>query len=373
MFDIKNSHENQNDNPEFTTRLVGNILYRLASPADNEQLTELAALTSMSGKIGFRTERAPDFFALHIAKGEGISIVAELNGKIIACASSVEMPVYIRGKITKANYLCDFKVHPDYRKKGITATMIQCMLTELKSKNADILFSLIVGGNKAIGGFLKGSQYWSAATPAGSFRVFQLIPRRIKFKHADYIFEEKAADRKIFELLQAGMKKYKLAPVITESSLKHNRILIAWQQNEIVAVVSLADTSALKQDILTALPFRLRILTDIFRKPTGMIPLINLPRIGEEIKILYISSFYQKAGHEKALKALISQSLNIAFENQYHLLTIGLHENNPTTKLLKGFTAYRLTSNLYLGSLTNNEEMQTVISDGIPFVDFSLI
>jgi predicted N-acetyltransferase YhbS len=350
-----------------------NICIRLSKQSDNEGLIRLTAVSAMQGKISFRTDRRPDFFRLPASRGNSTTIIAESEDKIIGSATFSCMSVYIGHQENKAFYLCDFKVDPAHRKKGITLKLIQALLEKLRELQADVVFGTSIAGNKAIEKFFTGSDQWPAASHAGKFLVYQLVPRKFSIQSRKYQIKENTADNQHIALLNEYLLQYEIAPELSVKMLEDSVILDAFHQNERVASLCLCDAGYMKQETLTGLPPALRILSRCLFFIGKIFSAFRMPVLNNEMKILHIRAFAFKPGHEEALQLLIRSALTKARKDDYHFLTIGIHEKNPLKKLFSGYLHFTLHSNLYVGSLKNNQSAIEPILKGIPFFDYSRV
>jgi predicted N-acetyltransferase YhbS len=275
-----------------------NICIRASQPSDNEGLTKLTSLAAMQGEIAFRTDRYPNFFRLAAARGQSMTFVAELQEEIVGAASFSQMPVFIGGRETTAFYLADFKVHPAHRKQGITLMLIQLLLEKLYELQADIVFSTSIAGNKAIEKFYAGNDQWPAASFAGRFMVYQLVPRSFSVRSKRYVLQENSPNTDHVAFLNQSMQNHEIAPALSVNMLADSTMLDALLNNERMATLCLCDAGYMKQETLTGLPFPLRLMTRVLKRIGRILPVITLPVENEEMKILYIRTFACRKGHE---------------------------------------------------------------------------
>jgi len=89
--------------------------------------------------------------------------------------------------------------------------------------------------------------------------------------------------------------------------------------------------------------------------------------------MLYIKAFAFQDGYEDAFHFLIQKARNMAYEEKYSFLVIGVHEKDPLGKILKKYPKFTFKS---LGMITSlkkrNDEIQKLLQ-GIPFEDYSLV
>ena len=352
---------------------MSNIIIREGTRADNEGLINLTSLTPMIGKISLRIDRNPDFFRLLELRGSSFVIVAELNGNIIGSYSASGYTVLINGEPETAYYLADFKVHPDHRKSTVAARLARAMIQRLESVNADLLFCTAVFGNRDVMPFFRGRALFPAADDAGIFRVLQILPTPFRPRTERFQMARVPVEESVVGFFNDFMKHYQLAPVYSGSSFEDSTLITAALKNETVAALALFDAGTAKQDVLTGLPFFLKILVGLTGAVNFIFPVARLPKINEPLRILYIKSFAFKPGHEEALKPLIRMARNMAFEKNYTFLAIGIHEKDPFLKIFSGYPKFIFKSMGFLTSLKNNAGKISDIQGGVPFEDYSLV
>jgi hypothetical protein len=347
------------------------ITIRQANYSDNAGLVELTSLTPMMGKISIRVDRKPDFFGLLEMRGSSFVFVAEFKNKIIGSYSVSAMKVFIAGEPQTAYYIGDFKVHPDFRKSIVALKLARHIIQKLQSLNADLLFSAVIAENKMVTSFLKENPFLPTTKNAGKFNVYQIIPSPFKSRNSTYQVTESFSDSSCTEFFNDFTKQFLFGPVYNKSSFENTTLITATFNNEIIAAISLIAIGDKKQEIVIKLPFHLKIIGTLFNAIHSILPAIKLPN--EKIDILYIKSFACKPEHKNALKLLLARARNLAYEQKYHFLCIGIHEKSPWKSMFSHYPAFRIQSNLFVGSLKNDGDKINSILDGIPFLDYSLV
>lgn len=90
---------------------------------------ELQKLESVAeypyGDDFFRLNHGADYFAFFERIGEPLFHVALDGNRVVACAAGILRTLKVENKIIKAWYLCDLKVHPDFRGRQITSKLFK--------------------------------------------------------------------------------------------------------------------------------------------------------------------------------------------------------------------------------------------------------
>ena len=134
------------------------VTFREATDEDNLKLIQLTATAGMSGDIGLRIDRKPDFFALLRMRGPTKVYVAEEKDKIIGSICVSPQEVYVGGALVSLCYIGDFKVAEEYRNKGIGLQLCNRVTEFVLARNTDLAFLNVSKGNTKPFSFFKKAQ-----------------------------------------------------------------------------------------------------------------------------------------------------------------------------------------------------------------------
>lgn len=346
-------------------------MVRPATLHDNEDLLALTASNPMQGAISLRIDRKPDFFRILQVRGESITYLLEKDEQVVGSFSASRSRVYIQGKPATIYYLSDLKVASGYRVGLYAFRLIARMYAYLQSKEADLLFCTAAHGNNRVMPLFDGRAAIPKFTSLGQFQVFQLLPsgKAVAGDHTDIRYEP--MDQPLCSLFNNFYRKYELGKIVRQS--EETTVMVAYENNEAVAAITLLNTLPMKQNVIVGLQPHLRAAVAIANTLSKYLPMYRLPAIGQVVRNLYINNFYYKPSKEKALMALIQVARYKAFTEQYHFLSIGLHEKDPLVKHFHGIPKFEFKSYGYITSLNNNTRLIQDIRAGIPFEDYSLV
>ena len=349
------------------------IQLREALPTDNAGLLNLTSLSPMDGKISIRIDRNPDFFRLLNQRGPGKLFIAKSDEIIVGCFSLSIMDVLNCGNHDKIHYLADLKIHPSHLGTTLTSRLLYMMFDYLRKIKADLLFLTAADGNEKVMPLLEGRIGLPKFHSIGTFRVYQIVPLIKKISMSRYMIRDHPLNDEIIGFYSTFLKRYLLSPLINETNLKGTRNLVAFQNNDIKASISLIDVCSIKQNVLIRLPKTVDFLVSILKKFNRFTKILNLPEIGEPVKIMYIKVFAFKEGHEDALDILMSQARRICFNEKYCFLSVGIHEKDPLSSFFRKYLHFTFNSLGFIASLNNDNEKIHSITEGIVFEDYSLI
>jgi GNAT superfamily N-acetyltransferase len=341
--------------------------------SDNDGLLMLTSMTPMDGEISIRSDRYPDFFRLLDLRGNNRVLVAEDEGRIVGCVSAARLEVYVDAQPESVDYLGDLKMHPDYQRTGLAVRLLKAMHLRLAAAGADLVVSTAAYGNTNIRPFFDGRAGLPSARALGIFRVYQILPSRRLRMSRSYSVREESECPDMYRLYDDHFRRYQFGSVFRPGSLQGARHMVARSGSDIQAALSLVDVGQARQNVLIRLPFFLGTLASCFRFAHRIIPMANLPYKNEPIRTFYIKALACRDGHDDALDVLIQKARNLAFEDEYHFLAIGVHEKDPMKQRLAKYPKFSFKSLGFVVGLKRSKDELCRLGQGVPYEDYSLV
>ncbi len=349
------------------------IKYRLASIEDNNQLIELTSSAGMPGETGLRIDRKPDFFCLLALRGETKVFVAVEENSIIGCICVSLQQVYVGEQVFPIQYVGDFKVHESYRNKGIGLQLCNRMADYVIGTGADLVFLNVSKGNTKPMSFFKNRPNVPDFENIGIFKVHQFIGKKRKSDHSEDIVQLTPVNDKIIEFFNSHYKKYQLGSFITREKL-HNTSLFTIQNDQgIIAAMCLTDMMGVKQNVVTRLSLKMKILLSVLNFFSRLLGLSKMPTLNEPVRMMYIKYLAVNNHDPHQVKLLINHARNIVYEKVYSFVSIGLHEKDPLNRCASGLFKITFNSVGMLLSIKDNRALIEKVKQGIPFEDYSLV
>jgi ribosomal protein S18 acetylase RimI-like enzyme len=350
------------------------IQYRLATPADNEQLIELTSACGMTGNTSLRIDRYPDFFRLLNMRGESrVFVATEAGDKIVGSISVSLQKVYIDGEIYPVHYVADFKVLDKYRRSGIGIRLCDQLADYMLSIDGDLVFLTVAKGNPKPFRFFKNRPHIPDFQNLGVFRVQQFIGSAKKPVHPGCTLESIPVDEEVVSFLNNHYRQYALGTVITREGLADTRILALRQKNRILGIMGLVDTMAAKQNVLMRLPNREKYLLKLLNSCSALLGMSKMPVISEPVRMIYIKYLAVNNNEKQWIRLLVNTARQIVFEKGYSFASMGLHEKDPLNHCIAGLPKLTFHSIGMFLSMKNNQSLVSRVIGGIPFEDYSLV
>jgi len=349
------------------------INYRLANPADNEQLIALTALSGMEGVISLRIERQPDFFRLVELRGESRVFVAETNNTIIGCLCVSLQQVWVGGQVVPLYYIGDFKVEPVFRNKGIGLELCNRLADYVVACDADLAFLNVAAGNSKPLSFFKNRPQVPDFENIGNFIIHQFIARKKKAVENKLQIEAASATVGLLQFLNDYYRTYELGMVFTDRVLDDSDIWVARSNGKILAVMCLFDTMAFKQNVVTGISRPLKVLLAGFSVLYRISGIARMPVINKPVGMMYIRYLAMPHPDKRLVRLMINHARQAAYDKSYSFVSIGLHEKDPLHKYFKGMLRLSFKSVGMLLSVKNNRSLVEKVKNGVPFEDYSLV
>lgn len=351
------------------------MLIREATPDDNEGLLRLTSLVGMRGVIDLRIDRKPDFFALLHERGPCYILVAESDGQIVGIIAAAVHEAIVVGNLCTIYYVSDFKVHPDHQNSRLAFRLVNKLLDYLKSMEADLLLCTSILGNKKVEPFFEGHLGIPRFTEMGTFSVFQILPSLVRSKEV-HLPDRSRTEHELEELcdfFNLASQDYTMAPHTKPQDLKNKMNLFKRENGKIIAAVCIADYMRLKQNVVTKVPFKLKLISKGVNLLSHLIPSFHLPEEGEAIRLLNIKRMAVSSGKFAELQKLISSARYLLYRNQFIFLTIALHPADPCRKIFARLPKFTLFSNVWMSSLKGDQNLLNTLQKGVLFEDYSLV
>jgi len=349
------------------------IRYRQATKEDNQQLIELTASSGMRGETGLRIDRKPDFFKLLGMRGATNVFVALDNETIIGSLCVSLQQVYLGGQIYPLQYIGDFKVAEPFRNKGIGLQLCNQLADYVVHIGADLAFLNVSKGNAKPFSFFKDRPGIPDFENIGVFNIHQFIGKKKKAYLPQYKIELMPVTDDLIKFLNARYSKYEMGPVITKKKLQGTINFVIQHKKEIIAAMCLADTMSAKQNVVTTLSWKMKVLLkciNIFKVVSGF---SKMPLVNEPVQMIYIKYLAVNNNEKQQIKLLINHARNIVYEKAYSFVSLGIHEKDPLNSCFVGLVKLTFKSVGMLLSIKDNKDLIEKVKQGVPFEDYSLV
>jgi hypothetical protein len=358
---------------------TASFVVRDATPADNADLIALSAACAMSGDIGLRIDRRPDFFALNRLEGQRWQVgVAELAGRVVGCIAISERRAFVNGVETLTAYVGDFKVHPDHRDTRIADALShygERACADLPAA-APVMIT-VLAGNRAMERRLSGPRGVPAFRKLATVRTHSIpILWHRRIAAGGTLLIETARWSDLNEMLRLWNKvapQRQLAPVFTATSMAEwirgapgldiSSYRLARSVNgELLGFFAVWDQRAFKQLSVVGYSRRMSVARAAFNALAPAVSAERLPRRGEPLPCVSAANICVLESRPDVLRALVLAAYNDLRGRQYSFMNIGLDRRDPLGTSLDGLLAQPTDVNAYV--MTTRRGVMPELLDG---------
>ena len=348
-----------------TQYYVTDFAIRDATPADNQQLIELAAACCMVSDLTIRIDRGPDFFALNRLEGQWWRVgVAERDGMIVGCVAISERLAFVNGRELRTGYVGDLKVHPAHRDTRIADELSRyaaCVCKRLPP-TAPVVIT-VLAGNRAMERRLPGPRGVPVLRRIGTIRTHSIPilwrrrvndPGSIRVASAGWndidamaaLWGRVAPRRQLAPVLSArAIADWILAaPGLDISSYK----LARSSSGELLGFLAVWDQRVFKQLNVVAYSPRMNAARLAFNLFAPIVGGERMPRTGSPLNCVSVAHVCVPADKPRVLRALVISSYNELRGSGCSFMNLGLDRRDPLSAAVDGLFAQPTDVNAYI-------------------------
>ena len=317
---------------------------RKAHPDDNDAICQLMESVSMGSTIELIFERSPDYFLGAALQAEDVEIyVLTDDGRIVAIFSAGKRQVYVDHELRSVRYLCDLRLHPDYR-SGLQLARGYRFLRDHVLREGEMMQTLILKDNQhGVSMLTSGRAGLPIYHPLGEYVTYFIPKQRLRATSGGVKVRRATADdinrMQICYDDLACQKQF--APVIDFSSIGRGAhytglgigdFFVAERAGEVIGLCAIWDQAFARR-------IRVRKYRSVFlrwsRPFINLISRIALPPANGTVKTVYL---YACVFDEVDVgKQLVGTALQTISSTQ--LLVIGLDKADPMQEVFERLSA----------------------------------
>jgi GNAT superfamily N-acetyltransferase len=327
-------------------------------PEDNQEALALED-ACVQGESLVLKYRRPTFHARSGVYAKHKILCARMDGRLAGIAAWAEKEIMLHGRRIKAAYLYDLRVHPDYRKKGVSFHLTHALFEDI-GQNKDCIYTWIAGENERC---IKPAQrlFGMNRLEQFTYTVFPVFTRR----HVAADWCSAAADE-THRIYLRHHPNLEFIPDLEEHSLLGLVLSIKLMKFGSGAC-SVWTNEGLLEEQVVSIPKIYRQLRALAQPLRPRIHLPYIPKPTDTIRSWFLFDFASAEGTMDT-KKLISIVNNLAFKGNKQFLYLLLQNNSPLLRDIRklGFWTYTFPyCYLAKGPMTPdpNEEIYVDIRD----------
>lgn len=319
----------------------------------------------MLGSSAFTMDRSPDYFAIYRDTPGRTTVFGVIDDdSVIGTVSVTERRIQWEGAALDALYVGDLRVHPAYRRRQTAYRLIRAIREhygQIRPRYASVLPS-----NEDMHPLLRErarlGRTYHQIDRLTCFAVFTGMPPLSR--NAYEVTEAGPADENLWkECFSTWSRTRNVVVCDPPQPVAEKRRWIVTVKDEPVAIGSLVDQTEKRRLI----PIRLSLPLQIIRVLVNAgVAVVGGPRISGEGKPIlrgYLGNLLYQDQHPGALKALVSQCVNVLKMEGIPFCQFCLSEHDPALQALKGrFPARRFSLGLWMTSPPAPPSLPTAIN-----------
>jgi len=335
------------------------MIVRLATAADDVEITNLMESVPMLGAIRLASACRPSFFqALRVEGSDPIVCVAEQHGEIVGVGAATFRNVHYNGRVATLRYLSAMRVADRARGSSAMARGFARLREELLTRPADITLTSILNDNH---GALRVLTKKRATLPPYE-RLCNCITRvlpasRWKSPGASTVetgadaceivefFETHAASRNLFPVCQAAD-----LDGTTGSSfpnLSSGDFLVARERGSIVGVMGCWNVMPLRQSLVTGYAFGLRLARPWLNLGACLTGQPRLPTPGTPLQLAFGSLILVRNDDPGVFRSLVHAALEWTRRQGLDYFVIAMPDHDPLNAGFDGVHHRKIHSRIF--------------------------
>jgi hypothetical protein len=341
-----------------------------ATANDDAALRHLLRETAMPGAISLAFAREPSYFAAATVEGHHVEThVARAHGRIVAAATRAEKAVYIDGQGGRIGYLCELRIHPDFRRGTLLARIYRQLRRLHETGQVPFYLSTIVADNdQARRTLTSGRAGLPTYRDIGAYHTLAFSPRPFRTPQLPVRRAEEADRDALLAFLQRHGPKRQFFPRYRSADFATGLLRGLRMQDvflvgtdEILGCVALWDQSGFRQSIVDRYSRAMALARPVWNLYARVRGAPMLPRPGGEIPCLYLALPCVEDDDPAIFSALLDSALAAADRP----VLAGLHERDPLLPV-----AARRPHRLYLSRVYQVYwEPPELLEDRVPYLE----
>ncbi len=341
---------------------------RLATESDNHKLLELARTTPMESRLMVNVDRSPDYFRLANLQGDEARVfVAEQDGIISGAIGCCLRYVRLLGRPVKIGYIGGIKVAAEARKGLTSFRLMNAVAEHLRATPIELAIVITMESNAAMAPILAGRIGMPPFHQLTQFEIAYIRPifrpkvsdhYHIRAMRPDDLENVAILFREFFKdygLTTDWSPEYLNTLLNNQPDFSYENIIVAEQNDRLVAAVSWWDQRNFKQTIVEHYGGKLKTVTTLLK------PFKILPVEGEPLRELNLRHIVYADGFAPAARNVIRYIINIK-RAQYPLFRVGSQKRSQISKLLSGLPRLKVNLNCYIAFKYKDRESPEIIT-----------
>jgi hypothetical protein len=373
---------------------MSRFAFELATPADDAALRGLLAATPMDGHVSIAFAREPSYFAAAAVEGRSVQVGVARDreaGRLVGMGSRSVNRRFVNGEQLPVGYLSGLRLLPEFRGQASLLARGYRFLRQLhEDQAAPYYLTTIAADNEVARNVLtSGRAGLPIYHPCGDYCTLTVSTSRFYIngtphRVATQIRPANEPDRNaILKFLNDNgparnfFPSYESGDLFTTGGLlcglAPDRILLAFQGNEIVGTLGCWDQRAFKQIIVHGYRAWLRAARPLHNAWAILRNRPTLPAAGSALNTSIAAIPIIRHNDRDVFRQLLTTLLRRMAVQKIPTLLLGLHESDPLLPVARPFSGREYRTKLYIVYWPNERPDLDLLSRRVPYLELGAL
>jgi hypothetical protein len=373
---------------------MSRFAFDIATPADDAALRELLAATPMDGRISIAFLREPSYFAAAAVEGRAVQVGVARDresGRIVGMGSRSISERFVNEERLSVGYLSGLRLLPELRGQAALLARGYRFLRRLhEDRNATYYVTTIAADNEVARNILtSGRAGLPIYHPCGDYCTLTMLASRLvangtPHRETTQIRPANESDRiAILKFLNNNgparnfFPSYESGDLFTTGGrlrgLAPDRILLAFQGNEIVGTLGCWDQRAFKQIVVHGYRAWLRAARPLHNFWAKLRNRPTLPAAGSTLNTSIAAIPVIRHNDRDVFRQLLTTLLCRMAAQGLPMLLLGLHESDPLLPVARQFSGREYRTKLYIVYWPDERPDLDLLSRRVPYLELGAL
>ncbi len=364
------------------------VFFSTAQKEDDTYLKDLMRSHPMPGWIHVAFEREPSYFHAVTTEGKyNQTIVARdtLTNEVIAMGSRSIKPVFINGEVSSLGYLSSLRLLSRYRNAMVLGRGYRYLKQLHRDNRTKAYISTIINDNtKALNTLTSKRCGLPQYHDLGVYYTHIIrFTKKYEMAYRDLAIMRgtKIALSSIVDCLQRNGKKKQFFPYYEQGDFLSNKeylrdfniddFYVATRGRQVVGVLAKWDQLNFKQSVIVGYSGTIKRIRPLYNVFARVVNQPTLPSPGTMLKSFFVSFIAVERNDPLIFSALLNALYNDNIGSEYAYIVVGLYENDPLRRVLRGYHHVKYKSKIFLVYWDDGQEIIDSLDTRIPYLEIA--
>jgi len=368
--------------------------FRLATPADDNDLRRVLSSTPMNGRVRIAFAREPSYFDAAAVDGKQVQVgicCDTSTGRVAGMGSRGISTRYVNGQPLPIGYLSGLRILPEYRRRGQLLPRGYRFLKDLHADGATELYlTTIADDNEAAIKLLTSER---AGLPRyqswGRYHTLAVsgnVRPKMKLPNANDVHcrpAERSDRDAILQFLQRHgpsrqfFPAYEFDDLFAETGLLRGLhpedISLAFRGDELIGTMGAWDQRSFKQTLINGYEGWLQIARQLYNVYAALSGHLYLPQPGTSLNSAVVAIPVVQNDDPFIFQLLLQSQLKNLRQKQIRFLLIGMHQDDPLLPIAREYARTEFVTRLYMVHWQHEPLNIDKIKSRVPYLELGAL